>query len=70
MGRKITYRATVRIVVDEDTWADEYGMAVSEVTGDVPTHLTDYVKDKLSHHGLSYMFESVRLTATRIKVEG
>lgn len=69
MGRKITFTATVSIQVDESDWADEYGLDVSEVTGDLPDHLSDYIKDKLSHQGLAYMFESVNVRMPRVRVE-
>lgn len=69
MGRKIDVAMTVRIRVDETEWANEYGMAVGEVAGDVGSHLSAYVDDLVKRARLGYLFEAVTTSAARIRVE-
>jgi len=69
MGRKITFTATLAIQVDEQVWADEYGMSTAEVREDVSAHLAEYVKSLLGGTGLAYLFESVSVRKPSVRVE-
>lgn len=69
MGRKIVVTATVRITVDETVWANEYGMEVSAVVGDIPEHVGATVDDVVRRAGIGYLFEQVVVGRPRVRVE-
>lgn len=64
----IDVTVTVRIRVDETTWANEYGMAVSEVAEDMGSHLSAHVDDVVKGSPLAYLFEDVTTSKGRLRV--
>lgn len=69
MGRKITFKATIGIEVDEDTWANEYGIDPAYVADDVRLHLNAYVASLLSTCSLAYLMESTAVRVPMVRVE-